>query len=244
MKSALFGLLAEIGCRGLNWNRPSMDRVSLTWRRKVESNHSLASAWRPGPLSAVVPPYSRLAMVSNPIFGKLPTPSAGLGGPDAVCPVARACSMMAADCAMAAGAAARKASAAAARSKRRCGRRSLPRGMGALLVGAAAPVGHPGHVHVAGRRRPDLGVVDLDLRHHAFVLMLEDVAVIHEAADDLRIGESQADLQLAVDRHVHRVDQSVEPNRLAVEADHLELDLVDVEGLQRRRSVADLPLLV
>src|SRR5258708_19088974 len=156
MKSALFGLLAEIGCRGLNWNRPSMDRVSLTWRRKVESNHSLASAWRPEPLSAVVPPYSRLAIVSNPIFGKLPTPSAGLGGPDAVCPVARACSMMAADCAMAAGAAARKASAAAATSQRRRGRRSLPRGIGALLVGPPPPLGHPRPVHVAVPHRSGL----------------------------------------------------------------------------------------
>lgn len=47
------------------------------------------------------------------------------------------------------------------------------------------------NVRVSGRHTlcfgGGLGIEHLDLRHHAFVLMFEDVAVIHELAHDLGI---------------------------------------------------------
>src|SRR6266849_9895514 len=84
---------------------------------------------------------------------------------------------------------------------------------------------------------------DLDSRHHALVLMRENVAVVNEPADDQRIRERDDDLHLASDGHVDDVAVVVDRLRNAVDLRELVRPLVNVKGVQLIRLVADRPLL-
>ena len=69
------------------------------------------------------------------------------------------------------------------------------------------------------------------------------MTVEHEPADDLRIGKGDADHHLAPLGKPHRVQQAVEGLGHAVDGHHLEVDLVDVEGMHVVAVVADHPFL-
>src|ERR1700682_5699886 len=234
MNSSRLGSFCRSGCLGLNWNKQSTEGVSLTSRRKVESSRRARAASRLGPLSAFIPPYSRTATLARLIFGQPLTSSLLLGEAGGVC--ALVCAWLAsnadgatADCAAASGAAARMANAPpikAARSRRRPSVvRSIPRicvasAGGGTLSRPCSPIGsgrlpmiHATHVHRSVGHRTGLWVIDLNLGHHPFVFMFQDVAVEHEAPDDSRVGEREADLHLAMDRHIDRVLQTVERHR-------------------------------
>src|SRR5713226_10583964 len=85
--------------------------------------------------------------------------------------------------------------------------------------------------------------VYLNRRHHALVLVREDVAVVDEPADDRRIREGYYDLHLASDGHVDDVAVVVGRLRNAVDLGELVGPLVNVKGVQLVRLVADRPLL-
>src|ERR1700737_2606309 len=84
---------------------------------------------------------------------------------------------------------------------------------------------------------------NLDGRHHALVLMRQNMAVVNEAADDQRISERDDDLHLASDRHVDDVAVVVGWLRDAIDLSELERPLVNVEGVELVRIIADRPLL-
>ena len=98
------------------------------------------------------------------------------------------------------------------------------------------------HVHTV-RHRPRLRIVDLDLRHHALVLVLGNVAVVHETADDDRVDKRHPDFDFAMNRHVDGVLQAQKLHRLLIDAQDLERHLVDVEHMQLLGRIADGPLL-
>src|SRR5882762_4449093 len=80
-------------------------------------------------------------------------------------------------------------------------------------------------------------------RHHALVLVREDVTVVNEPADDRRIRERDYDLHLASDGHVDDVAMVVDRLRNTVNLNELVGPLVNVKGVQLVRLVADRPLL-
>src|SRR5258705_2801534 len=94
-----------------------------------------------------------------------------------------------------------------------------------------------------GPTRTPSGWGDLNRRHHALVLVREDVAVVDEPADDRRIRERDDDLHLASDGHVDDVPVVVGRLRNTVDLGELVGPLVNVKGVQLVRLVADRPLL-
>src|SRR5437867_10407410 len=82
----------------------------------------------------------------------------------------------------------------------------------------------------------------LDRRHHPLVLVRQQVAVVHEPADDVRIGERDDHLHFAVHRHVDDVLIAVEVLADTVYLGDLKRRLVDVEVVQLAGLVPDGPL--
>src|SRR3989454_11637300 len=93
------------------------------------------------------------------------------------------------------------------------------------------------------RRRSSPPRRHLDRRHHALVLLRQELAVIHEPADDDRTGGEDAHRDCAVHRDVDDVLVPVEPLWHAVHLRHLEVRLVDVKIMQLAGFVPNGPLL-
>src|SRR2546429_2264476 len=93
------------------------------------------------------------------------------------------------------------------------------------------------------RRRPWPSRRHLDRRHHALVLVRQEVAVVHEPADDHRIGEGDDHLHFAAHRDVDDILVPLEPLRRAVHLGDLKMRLVYVEVVQLAGLVPDGPFL-
>ena len=80
-------------------------------------------------------------------------------------------------------------------------------------------------------------------RHHAGVFVLQNVAVIHERADDIRIAEIHAHLHAGIGsaatpvRQIDRVADGRIVDWLAVHLKHLKMNLMDVEDVIFERSI-------
>src|SRR5260370_13758930 len=84
--------------------------------------------------------------------------------------------------------------------------------------------------------------VDHDRRHHATILVGQEVTVVDELADDGRVGERDHDLDRPVDGQVDDVLVADERLRHAVHLGHLEVRLMYVKVVQLARLVPDGPL--
>src|SRR5271156_2162933 len=72
---------------------------------------------------------------------------------------------------------------------------------------------------------------DLDRLHHAVVLVIGDMAVIHELSDLHRIEKGQENGRGTAHGHDHDILASEERNRTAIAGSHLKVELVDMENV-------------
>src|SRR5258705_1906087 len=89
---------------------------------------------------------------------------------------------------------------------------------------------------------------DFDYAHHAFILMVDGMAVIHETADDYRVGEGDHDLQqtgsgIGCWRYREGVVQAVLVLGHAIDLGHQERRLMDMEAVILLVGIDDSPLL-
>ena len=87
------------------------------------------------------------------------------------------------------------------------------------------------------------GIKDDDVLHHPTILVLKDVTVKHKAPHLTRIGERDDYLNALTGSDIHSVLIPHELKRLAIAADHLEIGLMDVEGMDLSRAIYQVPLL-
>jgi hypothetical protein len=85
-------------------------------------------------------------------------------------------------------------------------------------------------------------IIYLDLRHHAAIFVLHDVAVIHEAPQDLSSRKSDSYRHRLVRRYPHGVYVPVKRLRSAITVHHLEVDLMYVKDVHLVGSILDRPL--
>src|SRR4051812_45570881 len=84
-------------------------------------------------------------------------------------------------------------------------------------------------------------VVNLDLRHHATVLMIQDVTVIHEAAHNLWMRECKPDNHEIPGQHANGVDVAVEELGRPIDIHHLDSDLMNMEDMHVIGVIANGP---
>src|SRR5262245_62030060 len=90
---------------------------------------------------------------------------------------------------------------------------------------------------------PLLASLEENLRHHALVLVVQQMAVEHRHPADHRVGEVHDDVDRTADRHVHRIHPVRVADRPIVFQEREKVHLMDVHRVQLACVVGDSPVL-
>ncbi len=99
-----------------------------------------------------------------------------------------------------------------------------------------------------GGRGQSGGRQHLDRTHHAGIFVLQDVAVIDEGADNIRIAEIHAQLHARIrsaaapERQIDGIANGRIVHRLAIDFEHLKVNLMDVEDVIFQRRILHHPV--